>query len=63
MRYEELQGKKVTVVFGGGVPALTGTVGGGDGDTIYLDVMRADLTTQRHRLNEGQIVYIKEEQA
>lgn len=60
MRYEELQNRKVTVVFGGGVPALSGTVVGGDGDTIYLDVEQ-DGKSVRHRLNEGQIVYIRED--
>lgn len=59
MRYEDLVNQKVTVVFGGGVQKVTGTVTGGDGDSIFLE--EEDGT--RIRMTKGQIVYIKEEKA
>lgn len=58
MRYEDLVGQKVTVVFGGGITAATGVVTGGDGDSIFL----TEDDGKKIRITKGQIVYIREEE-
>jgi hypothetical protein len=65
VRYEDLVGKNVTMVLGGGVSALKGRVTGGDGEAIFLDVEHPTGSGHlvRHRVNDSQVVYVREDES
>lgn len=60
MRTEEIVGKHVTVVLGGGIAALKGVVTGGGGDTLFLEAKSAvEERPTQYRINQAQVVYIR----